>query len=134
MNRVVHFDISADDPERAINFYTKVFGWSIEKWEGSDDTMEYWMITTGPKTEQGIDGGLMKRTVPADPDAGNNAFACTIDVEDIDKTREKIVENGGKAFSEKMDIPEVGTMQSFIDTEGNYFSVMQATPESMMEP
>ena len=52
MKRIVHFDISADDPERAIKFYTNVFGWSIQKWDGP---MDYWLVTTGPKDEPGID-------------------------------------------------------------------------------
>ena len=34
MSRVIHFDIEADDPQRAAEFYTKVFGWKISKWEG----------------------------------------------------------------------------------------------------
>lgn len=44
MPRVVHFDISVDDPERAIKFYTEVLGWNISKWEGSID---YWFVNTG---------------------------------------------------------------------------------------
>lgn len=34
MSRVIHFEIPADDPERSISFYEKVFGWRIEKWDG----------------------------------------------------------------------------------------------------
>ena len=34
MDRVVHFEIQADNPERAIEFYKKVFGWNFQKWEG----------------------------------------------------------------------------------------------------
>ena len=62
MPRVVHFEIHADDPERAVNFYQDVFGWQIVKWEGPQD---YWLITTGPDDEPGINGGLMKRSDPS---------------------------------------------------------------------
>ena len=58
MSRVVHFEIPADDPERAINFYEKVFGWRFEKWEGP---IEYWLVKTGPEDQPGIDGGLTRR-------------------------------------------------------------------------
>ena len=34
MPRPVHFDITADDPERAVAFYEKVFGWKLTHWEG----------------------------------------------------------------------------------------------------
>ncbi len=44
MQRPVHFDMSAEDPTRAAQFYGDVFGWKFQKWEGPVD---YWMITTG---------------------------------------------------------------------------------------
>ena len=34
MPRVTHFYIDADDPERAAKFYSDLFGWKIDKWEG----------------------------------------------------------------------------------------------------
>src|SRR5689334_19629414 len=34
MPRVVHFEIHAEDPERAARFYGGVFGWQINKWAG----------------------------------------------------------------------------------------------------
>lgn len=58
-NRVVHFEVYADDVERAIAFYQTVFGWKIEKVQW----MDYWLITTG-EGEPGIDGGLNKREFP----------------------------------------------------------------------
>jgi integrase len=32
MPRIIHFEIPADDTDRAVRFYQKVFGWKIEKW------------------------------------------------------------------------------------------------------
>ena len=55
MARVVHFEIPVDNPDRAVKFYTDVFGWKIEKWEGPID---YWLITTGEENEPGINGAL----------------------------------------------------------------------------
>ncbi|MCX6616302.1 MAG: VOC family protein, partial [Acidobacteria bacterium] len=45
MPRVVHFEIAADNMERAAEFYEQVFGWKFQKWSGPQ---EYWLITTGP--------------------------------------------------------------------------------------
>ena len=64
MPRVTHFEVHADDPERAAKFYRDAFGWKIDKWEGPVD---YWLVTTGTEDEPGIDGGLVVRT---DPSAG----------------------------------------------------------------
>jgi len=50
-------DFSADDPVRAVKFYSNVFGWQINK---SDGPMEYWEIKSGKPNEPGIDGGLSK--------------------------------------------------------------------------
>lgn len=60
LNRVVHFDILAENPEKLINFYGKVFGWKFEKWDGP---MDYWMIMTGEG--DGIDGGLSRKSPPS---------------------------------------------------------------------
>ena len=65
MARVVHFELAADDPERAAKFYEGVFGWQIQKWDGPQD---YWLATTGPKDTPGIDGAIMRRhPVPSQP-------------------------------------------------------------------
>lgn len=60
MPTIVHFDIPADDVERAKKFYSDLFGWKIEKWSksGTGD-MEYWMVvTTDVKGNKGLDGEL----------------------------------------------------------------------------
>ena len=60
VSRVIHFEVSVDNPERAKKFYENVFGWNINKW-GPED---YWLVMTGEKTEPGIDGALKKRDEP----------------------------------------------------------------------
>ena len=57
MSKVIHFEIPADDPERAIKFYKDVFGWEIEKWELGD----YWLVSAGPEDEPGINGAIMPK-------------------------------------------------------------------------
>jgi predicted enzyme related to lactoylglutathione lyase len=55
--RIVHFEIHAENPERAVKFYSEVFGWSFQKW----DVAEYWLIKTGSPNQPGVDGGLVRR-------------------------------------------------------------------------
>ena len=116
MPRVVHFEVEADKPERAIKFYEKVFGWKIEKWKGP---IEYWLITTGKKDELGIDGGLSKRT------EGEPSTVNTIDVPSVDEYIKKVESNGGSIIRPKMAVPGVGWMAYFKDPEGNMFGMMQ---------
>lgn len=124
MNRVIHFEVQADNVERAKDFYQKVFGWKIEKYMSKEDKgmMDYWLIMTGDEKEPGIDGGLYKRPI----DNKIYTYDCTIDVADIDKAIEAVKANGGVITMEKSELPGVGWFVGAKDTEGNRFSLMQA--------
>ena len=65
---IVHFEIPADDVERARKFYSTLFGWKIEKMEGEGE-MDYWMISqSGDSSDKSsLGGGLMKRKDPRQP-------------------------------------------------------------------
>jgi uncharacterized protein len=119
MPKVVHFEIPADDPERAIKFYKKVFGWEIDKWGG---TFDYWLIKTGKEDEPGINGAIMPREM------GSNV-RDTIGVESFDEFAKKIEVEGGKMLTEKMNIPGIGDMAAFQDTEGNIFTILEPKME-----
>ncbi|MDX1417628.1 MAG: VOC family protein [Candidatus Promineifilaceae bacterium] len=116
MTRVTHFDMTADDVERAIGFYANVFGWKFDKWAGP---MEYWLISTGSEEQVGINGGLSHRE---DPDPGT---VLTIDVDSVDDFAAKIEAEGGKIIRPKGAIPGVGWFAYCQDTEGNFFGLME---------
>ncbi|MCW3052559.1 MAG: hypothetical protein JWN14_1729 [Chthonomonadales bacterium] len=125
MSRVVHFEIHAENPERAIAFYSKLFSWEFSQW----GEMDYWMITTGPAEKPGIDGGLTRRRGEIDGEAVI-AFVCTIDVPDVDATVEAILAAGGTIAHPKMPIPTIGWLAYGKDTEGNIFGVMTTDPQA----
>jgi predicted enzyme related to lactoylglutathione lyase len=116
MPRVNYFDMNVDDPDRAMKFYSGVFGWKFEKWKGPFD---YWLAMTGDKNEPGVNGGLAKREDPA------AHIVNFIDVPSIDDYTEKITANGGKILQPKQAIPGVGYVAIFQDTENNLFGIMQ---------
>ena len=118
MPRVVHFEIPADDPTRAVKFYEKVFGWKITKWEGPID---YWLAATGPDDKPGINGAIMPR-------ADQQTTCNTIGVTSVDEFVKKIVDAGGKAVTSKTPIPGVGYFAYCADTEGNVFGIIQEDP------
>jgi uncharacterized protein len=122
MPRVVHFEIHADDPQRAANFYQNVFGWQINKWEGPED---YWLVTTGANNEPGINGAILQRRGPINGDAVI-AYVCTIDVPDIDEAIAKATSQGATVALPKMPVPSVGWLAYYKDSEGNIFGMMQA--------
>jgi hypothetical protein len=121
MPRVVHFEIVGDDPEGLAKFYSNVFEWKVQKWEGP---MDYWLIQTGEEGEPGIDGGLGKRTEPGE------STTNTIDVEDLDAFVAKIEKSGGKVVSPRHPVPGVGWMAYCADPDGNLFGMMQSDPDA----
>ena len=120
MPRIVHFDIFSKDPQKTIDFYTKVVGWEFKKWTGP---MEYWMIMTGPNDKPGIDGGLSK----GEP---ISSYVNTIEIDSIDETIKKIEVNGGKITQPKGFIPGIGWFAVFQSPDGNSFGLMQGDPNA----
>lgn len=129
MNRVVHFEIHAADPERASKFYRDVFGWDVKEWvmPGAQVANEnrYWLATTG-EGEPGINGGLLFRRGSA-PTEGQpvNAYVCTMSVASVDETVKRAVAAGAGVAVPKMPIQGVGWLAYCRDTEGNLFGMMQ---------
>ncbi len=126
MSRPIHFEIHVDQPERAIAFYSGLFGWQFNKWEGP---MPYWLIITGPDSERGINGGLLSRQcgTPAEM-SPMNAFVCTVDTADLDASLAKATSLGAVIAVPKMPIPGVGWLAYAKDPEGNIFGMMQPDP------
>jgi len=125
MNRVVHFEIQADDPRRAIKFYKAVFGWDFPQWMKNPP---YWGILTAPmeSKEPGINGGLFQRPCPAPtPEQGTNAYVCTVQVDNFDDVANKIEGAGGKVALSKHAITGIAWQGYFVDTEGNTFGIHQ---------
>ncbi|HXW99194.1 MAG TPA: VOC family protein [Methanomicrobiales archaeon] len=117
MPRVIHFDIPSQDPERLADFYRRIFGWEIRNW----GVVDYWLATTGPDSEPGINGAIARR----DPREGTRN---TVSVANADETLKKIGEIGGKALSGKMAVPGVGYHALCQDPEGNVFGIMELDP------
>lgn len=118
-NNVCHFAIYADNVERAKLFYQRAFGWRFEEW----GPPEFYLIRTGNELNPGILGALQKRTEP--PGTGNRGYECSISVEDIRKTEAMIVEYGGTIHMKPVEIPTVGVLVKFADTEGNIACAIQ---------
>jgi predicted enzyme related to lactoylglutathione lyase len=119
---VVHFEIPADDEDRAREFYRSAFGWGFEVMP----EMQYSLAMTTPMDEHGrptvpgsINGGLFKR------EEGITAPVVTVDVDDIDAALERISTLGGSVYREKMQVPGMGWNAYFKDSEGNIVGLWQ---------
>lgn len=136
LNPIVHFEIPADDVERAMKFYEGIFGWKINKFDMPSGDPYYGVATCEmnekgmAKTPGAINGGLMKRKMPGQP------FMNYISVASIEEMLQKITENGGEICLPKTEIaPNMGWIACFRDPEGNMMGLHELAPEhrKMME-
>jgi hypothetical protein len=122
MPRPVHFEVHAEDLDRAQEFYETVLGWRFQVWgDGS-----YRLITTG-SDGPGIDGGMVRRQGPrGDDQTPVIAWVCTVSVDDVDAYLAEALAAGGSQAVAKMAVPGVGWLAYVKDTEGNIFGLMQS--------
>ena len=116
MPKFVHVDLAADDPARAADFYAKVFGWEATKLEGP---VPYWLLATDPDDPSAVGAGIGQR------DQAWQTVAPTIDVPSADEFSRRIEEAGGTIVVPKTDIPGVGALVTFKDTEGNILTILE---------
>jgi uncharacterized protein len=119
-NKLTHFAIHIDDIERAKMFYDGVFDWGFTSY-GQEDFLQI----KADKTENGeLIGALQARKYSPVPEK-IIGLECTISVQNIDETIEKVKSNGGQIVLPKTTIPYVGFIAKFLDTEGNLICGMQ---------
>lgn len=126
MGGVVHFEIPADDQERAKKFYQEALGWRIDPVPGMDYNM---VVTTpmdestGAPTEPGaINGGMFAR------EDALKTPVITVDVEDINATLATVEALGGAVVKPRETIPGMGSFAYFKDTEGNVMGLWENLP------
>jgi len=122
LDKVVHFEIPADNLARAKKFYSTVFGWKIDDYP----EMQYSIVRTVDSEENGtpkeagaINGGMLERQDPV------RAPVVTISVDNMDQATATIERNGGKIIRPKMAVGEMGFAAYFRDTEGNVIGLWQ---------
>jgi predicted enzyme related to lactoylglutathione lyase len=123
MDRVMHFEIPAENMPRAQKFYKNVFGWRIKK----VPQMEYYMASTVesdkkgmPKKVGAINGALMEK------DKNAKAPVLVITVRSVNSHLKKIERSGGKVVMEPQKVEGMGIYARVQDTEGNVIGIWQS--------
>ena len=131
MPTIVHFEIPADDIERAKKFYNDLFGWKIENMNGTNngqlksaatgEPIEYWLVTTeDDKGNKALGGGIMKRQMPA------HCVTNYIGVRSLHEYTSKVEKLGGKVLVPKHAVPGMGHFALCNDTENNVFAIWES--------
>src|SRR4051795_11264740 len=119
MNTVGYFEIQSSYPARELAFYQEIFGWTFIREESVP--IEYYRIETNT-----IYGGLLKRPAALPPEgSGTNAFVCSVQVEDFDKTSESILKHGGVVAMPKFAVPGRCWQGYFMDPDHNVFGIFE---------
>ncbi|KAA2243566.1 VOC family protein [Chitinophaga agrisoli] len=126
MQKVVHFEIPADDIERARKFYSDIFGWRIQDWPLQDGsvytgarTVEVDETTFIPKEPGAINGAIVKR------DEVVKTPQVTVNVPSIDEYAEKVKAAGGQVLKPKQEIEGTGYYAYVTDSEGNLLGLWE---------
>jgi len=120
MPTIVHFDVPAEDVERAKIFYSVLFGWKYESYP----EMQYNLIsTTNLDGTPGVGGGMGERMEPS------QRMLNYFGVPSIDAAMNQVKTLGGKVLTEKMVVPGMGFLVNCMDTEGNMFGLWQEDPQ-----
>jgi predicted enzyme related to lactoylglutathione lyase len=116
MSTIVHFDVPAENIDRAKKFYSELLGWKFEAWPG----MEYNLITTtNLEGVLGVGGGMGKRMDPS------QRMVNYFGVKSIDVAIQQVKNLGGKMLTDKMAVPAMGYLANCVDTEGNTFGLWE---------
>jgi predicted enzyme related to lactoylglutathione lyase len=127
-NLVVHFEIHASEPQRLIDFYGELLGWTFTQF----GDMPYWAINTGEgsiglsEPGHGINGGLTQREGPA-PERGAPVNGCNvvIGVEgSVDELFQRGLDLGGSEALPLGDMEGVGRVGYLLDPDGNVFGLI----------
>jgi predicted enzyme related to lactoylglutathione lyase len=125
VSRVSFFEFASPDPAKEMEFFKTLFGWEFQKF--GDQGQDYWLVTTGPKEEPGIDGGLLPLMSDQQPRTTN-----TITVPDIDEAVAKAAAAGATMMMDKQEIPNFGWTAYMISPTGIPFGLFQGMPGGSM--
>jgi predicted enzyme related to lactoylglutathione lyase len=126
VDKVIFFEIPVDNPARAREFYSSVFGWKMKE----IPEMHYTQVGTVEADREGVRG------IPKEPGAINGGIVergreltgtpvIYVSVENIDQAVATIEEKGGKVMKPKTPVGDFGFAAYFKDTEGNVVGLWQ---------
>ena len=119
--RPIHFECQSPDPASSMEFFSKALQWEFEGWHD----FPYWLATTGPDDQRGINGAVMPTQ------DGKPRTVIIMEVPDIAQALEGVEAAGGEIVLQIQDIPGVGQSAYCRDPQGLLFGLFQSlSPDS----
>ncbi len=118
-NKPAWVDLATTDAEAARDFYSRLFGWSLEV---SDDP-QYGGYATAKLDDTSVAGiGPKQEGDPSPP-----AWSLYIGTADVDELAKKVQDAGGSVVVQPLDVGDQGRMAVFADPSGAFISGWQTT-------
>jgi hypothetical protein len=108
-NPFAHIELTTSDQEGAKKFYKKLFDWKLKDMPMGPEGV-YTMIDVG----KGTGGGMQSKPMPEAP----VTWLPYVEVDDVNKTLEKVEKHGGKVILPYHDIGDMGAIGVFSDPAG----------------
>ncbi len=117
MPTIVHFDLPADDVERAKKFYEKLLDWKFNKVPMPEPF--YLIETKDLDGNPGVGGGMGERKLPG------QSIINYFGVPSVEDYIEKVKKLGGNIIMQKTAVTGWGYLAICVDTENNTFGLWQ---------
>lgn len=120
------YELMTTDVPAAERFYSSVVGWTTR--DSGMEGMNYTLAYAGENQAAGI------MEIPAEAESMPPAWVGYIFTDDIEKTAQDIVSNGGQVHREPDDIPGIGRFAVVADSDGAVFSLFSSEESPFTPP
>jgi predicted enzyme related to lactoylglutathione lyase len=124
------YELMTSDQDAAIDFYTKVVGWTAADQPGANLDFRYVILSAG---DRGM-GAVLQISEEMHDGGARPGWVGYIRVADTDAKAKEIEEAGGKLLMGPRDIPDIGRFAMLADPGGACFYVMTPLPRGDAPP
>lgn len=110
-NKVIHFEMSGNNPTALGEFYSNLFDWRID----ANNPSNYGFVSP---EDAGINGGI------GGTPNGQPHVTVYVEVDDLQAALDKAVSLGGTLANPPMEVPSGPTIAHFLDPEGNFVGLV----------
>ncbi|MDT8447064.1 MAG: hypothetical protein RRB13_09275 [bacterium] len=116
MDPLVYFEFWLEDPQAGAQFFQRLFDWQPQAFEGAP--RPYYLTQTKEEDQPGINGAIGRAW-------GRQGVINTIEVEDLDFKRDRVLSLGGQLVTDPLEIPGVGRHCYAAGPDGLIFGMME---------
>jgi predicted enzyme related to lactoylglutathione lyase len=114
----IRFEIDTREPERALAFYSLVFGWQTER---LGDDADHWLMID----ESGSRADEEERAARLQSAAAARGALCFVDVSSLEAVVARVQLHGGRVENDRVDAEGLGLVVLCHDLDGHLFGLVE---------